>query len=163
MRSLPAARSTIQSAPNTVSPSPAAPALDSLPTAARDSTIAAPASTATETPRVSASVADSRTVARQFVTLLNQRRWSEVEQLASLGGDATLRTELVRLVHSAPDFAAGFESVASAPQVSADGFTTEFVLALEWRGGKKLVTVRLRAVAQLGQWRLAAFGTTSAA
>ncbi len=163
---------TLTSAPSDVrdslrSPSPRAlrDSAATLTTPAATGPGGAPSTVATNTaaPMAPASVADSRTVARQFVTMLNQRRWSEVEQLTSLGGDATLRTELVRLVHSAPDFAAGFETVASAPESATDGFTTEFVLAIEWRGGKKLVTVRLRAAGQPGQWRLAAFGTTPAA
>ena len=106
-------------------------------------------------------LAEARTAARQFVTILNQHRWSELEQMESLGGDATMRAELIRQTKSATEFAAGFDRVASVPLPSEDGFTTEFVLDLEWRGGKRLVAIRLRAVPQGGAWRLAAFRVTA--
>ena len=128
----------------------------SIPSSGSAAASASPVPSAAPAP--SATLADARAVARQFVTMLNQHRWSELDQLESLGGDAALRAELVRLTRSAPDFAAGFERVASVSSVTADGFTTDFVLDLEWRGGQRLVTVRLKAVPQGGTWRLAAFG-----
>ncbi|MFI5244464.1 MAG: hypothetical protein ACHQQR_04505, partial [Gemmatimonadales bacterium] len=113
-------------------------------------------------PAVSATLADARAVARAFVTLCNQRRWRDLELLGSVEGDAALRAEIVRLVHTAPDFAAGFDRVASTPSASGDGFSTEFVIDLEWRGGKRLAMVRLQAVSQNGAWKLAAFGVSPA-
>jgi serine/threonine-protein kinase len=112
-------------------------------------------------PTTSATLADARTAARQFVTMLNQHRWSELEQLEPFGGDAELRTELLQLTRSAPGFAVGFERVASLPSPTPDGFATDFIVDVEWRGGKRLATVRLRAVAQGGTWRLAAFGVST--
>ena len=105
-----------------------------------------------------ATTADARAVAREFVTMLNQRRWKELDQLGALAGDAALRAEIVRLTHNAQDYAAGFDRVASSPEANGDGFLTECVVALEWRGGHRLVLVQLRGVAQNGTWHLAAFG-----
>jgi serine/threonine-protein kinase len=145
----PVSPSTPVTAPSISPPSPSP-----APATAPPAPSSAPASTATLT--------DARAAARQFVTMLNQHRASELELLASLDGDAALRTELVRLTRSAPDFAAGFERLGSLPSAAADGFTTDFVLDLEWRGGKRLVMVRLRAVPQGGTWRLTAFGLNAA-
>jgi hypothetical protein len=118
---------------------------------------AEPASAA---PTVTATLDDARLVTRQFVTFCNQRRWRELEQLAGSGGDASLRSRLVALVRDAPDFAAGLDRVASAPVASGSDFTTDFVVDLEWRGGKMLAAVRLVAKMQDGGWRLAAFGVS---
>jgi serine/threonine-protein kinase len=126
----------------------------------------APAGSAAEpapaAPRVAAALADARAVAREFVTMLNQRRWRELEQLASLPGDAPLRTEVVRLTHSAQDFSAGFERVASPPEPNGDAFLTECVVDLQWRGGHRMVLVHLKAQLLSGAWHLAGFGTESA-
>ena len=109
-----------------------------------------------------AALADARAIAKEFVTMLNKRQWHEIDQLGFITGDAALRTELVRLVRTAPDFAAGFDRVASSPSVTGDGFETECVVDLEWRGGRRLGLVHLRAVHRDGAWRLAAFGIVPA-
>ena len=93
--------------------------------------------------------------------MCNQRRWHELESLGSLGGDAQLREQLIKAVHSAPDFSAGLDRVASSPVVGADHFVTEFVIDLEWRGGKSASTVRLQATHEGNAWRLTSFGTTA--
>ncbi|HEY9225542.1 MAG TPA: protein kinase, partial [Gemmatimonadaceae bacterium] len=89
------------------------------------------------TTTVSGSLADARAVAREFVTWCNQRRWADLDALGSIDGDAVLRAEIVRLVRTAPDFAAGFERLASTPKMFGGRFITEFVIDLEWRGGKR--------------------------
>lgn len=90
--------------------------------------------------------------------MLNQRRYRELAQVPAKGGDATARAELLRLAQNAPDFAAGFDRVASAPERTSDGFTTDFVLDLEWQGGSRLMLVQAFATMQGGSWHLAAFG-----
>ena len=99
------------------------------------------------------SVADARRLGREFVTLLNQHRYRELAQIPAVGGDAATRAELIRLTETAAEFAAGFDRVASAPSDWKDGFETDFVLDLEWRGGKKLVRVRLFASHSDTGWR----------
>jgi serine/threonine-protein kinase len=122
--------------------------------------------TASSSPPVSSTVAagattaDARTLSRQFITFCNQHRWQELERLGTLGGDATLRTELVRLVRSAPEFSAGFDRVASSPSNSGEQFSTEFVADLEWRGGHRLMVVQVQATRDNGTWRLTAFAVT---
>src|ERR1019366_6608646 len=139
--------------PRDATPLPVAPKTEAPPPAA-------PAATALG---ATATLADARAAASAFVTLLNKQRWREVEQPASLeGGDAAMRTELVRLTRTATDFAAGFDRVASPPIAAGDAFLTEFVLELEWKGGRKLVQLRVRAEKVDGAWRLAAFGASSA-
>jgi hypothetical protein len=102
-------------------------------------------------------LADARSIARTFVTLLNQRRWQEVSRLGLLRGDTTLRAELIRLVRNGADFAAGFTRVASAPEVLADGFVTECVLDLEWRGGRRSMVAELHVAYRDGSWQLSSF------
>jgi serine/threonine protein kinase len=102
-----------------------------------------------------ATTADARRFGREFVTMLNQRKHRELGQVISLGGDAALRAELIKLAESAPDFAAGFDRVASAPGPWAKGFETDFVVDLTWRGGSKLMRVQLFVESTDGAWRLA--------
>lgn len=102
-------------------------------------------------------LADARASARAFATMLNQRRWQDVERLGTIAGDTARRAEFIRLVRTAPDFAAGFDRVASAPEVTDDQFATDFVLDLEWRGGRRLVEVTLRAAYRDGAWQIAGF------
>jgi hypothetical protein len=130
--------------------------------AAADPPPATPSASRPAATAVSATTADARAVAREFVTMLNQRRWHELELLAPLPGDAALRAEVVRLTHNAQDFSAGFDRVASPPESIGDGFVTECVVDLEWHGGHRLVLVHLRAATLNGAWHLAAFGTESA-
>ncbi|MFI5311468.1 MAG: protein kinase [Gemmatimonadales bacterium] len=133
-------------------------------TATRAPASAPPAATApaTNAPTTIATLADARKVGREFATILNQHRWRDLEQLPSTGGTATLRDEMIRLTRNAPEFDAGFDRVASAPIAARDGFDTEFVLDLQWRGGKRLMTVRAHAVLRDGEWHLAGFAVDSA-
>jgi len=101
-----------------------------------------------------ATVADARRIAREFVTLLNQRRFRELAQLDQVGGDDESRAELLRLTESAPDFAAGFDRVAAAPAVWARGFETVVYLDLQWRGGARVMRVRLYCAPADGGWTL---------
>jgi serine/threonine protein kinase len=126
---------------------PDAPAAATMPSTAAASALSAPAAT----------LADARKLGREFVTLLNQRRYRELGQLQSMGGDAAMRTELIKLTESAADFAAGFDRVPAAPTQTATGLETEFYLDLEWRGGKKTMRVRLFAVPAEGGWRAVGF------
>lgn len=103
-------------------------------------------------PAVIATLADARAVAREFVTWCNQRRARDVEALASIGGDAAARDELIRLVRSAPDLAVGFDRVASSPELKGDRFVTEFAIELEWRGGRRVLSVTLQATRRDGAW-----------
>jgi serine/threonine protein kinase len=105
-----------------------------------------------------AAIADARKIARDFVTMLNQQRYRELAQVPAHGGDAAQRAELIRLVQNSQDFAAGFDRVASAPDRTPDGFVTDFVLDLEWKGGHKLMLVQTYATMQNGSWHLAGFG-----
>lgn len=98
---------------------------------------------------------DARRLGRDFVTLLNQRQYRDVAAIPAIGGDAAARDELIRLVQSAPDFAAGFDRLPASPTPWARGFDTEFDLDLEWRGGKKLMRVHLFASQVGGTWRIA--------
>ena len=109
-------------------------------------------------PAVIASVADARSVANEFLTLCNHRQWRDVERLQSLEGVAELRTELIRLVRSSPDFQAGFERLASRPVLGDRTFATDFVLDLEWRGGQRQLAVTVSAELSNGSWHLAGFG-----
>ena len=115
------------------------------------------AATAPPTAAPSATLVDARKLGREFVTLLNQRRYRELGQLQSLGGDAAVRVELIKLTESAVDFAVGFDRVPAAPTLTATGFETEFYLDIEWRGGKKTMRVRLYAVPADGGWRAMGF------
>ena len=69
----------------------------------------------TDTGAAAAVLADAHRIGRAFVTLLNQRRYREVEQIPAIGGDAASRAEFIRLTESAAEFGAGFERVCSAP------------------------------------------------
>ncbi len=102
-------------------------------------------------------LADARRLGREFVTLLNQRRAREVAQFTAIGGDAAARAELLKLTESATDFAAGFDRVPGAPEEWANGFVTEFHLDLEWRGGQKVMRIRLFASHTDGGWRTVGF------
>ena len=90
--------------------------------------------------------------------MLNRRQYRELAQVPAIGGDAAQRAELIRLTQNATDFAAGFARIASAPERTRDGFSTDFVLDLEWQGGHKLMLVTAFAAMQGGSWRLAGFG-----
>jgi hypothetical protein len=87
--------------------------------------------------------------------MLNQRKHRELGQVISLGGDAALRAELIKLTETAPDFAAGFDRVASTPGPWAKGFETDFIVDLTWRGASKLMRVQLFVESVDGAWRLA--------
>jgi hypothetical protein len=113
------------------------------------------------TPSVTATAADARAVASEFLTWCNHRQWQDVERLPSLEGAPELRTELIRLVRSAPDFQAGFERLASRPVLADRTFTTDFVLDLEWRGGQRQLRVTVSAELSNGSWHLAGFGVHS--
>ncbi|HVZ50008.1 MAG TPA: protein kinase [Gemmatimonadaceae bacterium] len=113
---------------------PPAPAIPAAPAATRD---------------------DARKLGRDFVTMLNQRQFRDVAAIPAMGGDAGARDELIRLVQSAADFAAGFDRLPVAPAPWTKGFETEFDVDLEWRGGKKLLRVRLYAAQVDGAWRIA--------
>ena len=67
------------------------------------------------------------------------------------------RAELLRLAQRANDFAVGFERMPSSPEVSGDLFITECTLALEWRGGRRMVIAELQAEFRDGAWHLSAF------
>jgi hypothetical protein len=110
------------------------------------------------TPSVTATAADARAVASEFLTWCNHRQWRDVERLPSLEGSAELRTELIRLIRSAPDLQAGFERLASRPVLADRTFTTDFVLDLEWRGGQRQLQVTVSAELSSGSWHLAGFG-----
>ena len=109
-------------------------------------------------PSATATVADARAVASEFLTWCNHLQWRDVERLPKLEGSADLRNELVRLIRSAPDFQAGFERLASRPVLSDRTFTTDFILDLEWRGGHRQLQVTVSAELSNGSWHLAAFG-----
>jgi len=109
-------------------------------------------------PAVTATVADARAVASEFLTLCNHRQWRDVDRLPSLAGSAELRTALIGLVRSAPDLEAGFDRLASRPVLSERTFTTDFVLDLEWRGGQRQLEVTVSAELSNGSWHLAGFG-----
>lgn len=109
-------------------------------------------------PSVTATVADARAAASEFLTWCNHRQWRDVERLPSLEGSAELRTELIRLIRSAPDLQAGFERLASRPVLADRTFTTDFVLDLEWRGGQRQLQVTVSAELSSGSWHLAGFG-----
>jgi hypothetical protein len=129
---------------------------DSAP--ARPATEPAPAPPADATPALAATVADARKIGKDFATMLNRHQYRELGQVPAVGGDAALRAELIRLTQSATDFAAGFDRIASSPERTKDGFSTDFVLDLEWQGGHKLMQVTAFATLQGGAWRLAGFG-----
>jgi serine/threonine-protein kinase len=128
----------------------------------RDSVVPSATPATAAAPAVSATLADARAVAKEFATWCNQRRWRDLEQLDAFEGDPSLRAELIRLVRAAPDFAAGFDRLASTPEMTGERFRTELVLDLQWRGGQRLMLVRLQALRQNGTWHLAAFGTAPA-
>lgn len=70
-----------------------------------------------------------------------------------MGGDPSARSELLKLTESAAEFAAGFDRVPSTPDEWTNGFQTEFYLDLEWRGGHKVMRVRLFAAPSDAGWR----------
>ncbi|MDQ8165202.1 MAG: protein kinase [Gemmatimonadota bacterium] len=129
------------------------------PEAAPDRPVVAPTRTEPAVPSApampAAALADARRIGREFVTLLNQRRHREVAQIPMAGGDAAARAELIRLTESAADFGAGFDRVCSAPDRWSLGFETECILDLTWRGGQKLIRVRLFATPVESGWKLA--------
>jgi serine/threonine-protein kinase len=141
-------------------PSPAAPTAAPPTTAPASPPVVAPAAPSASADH-GASVADARAIARAFVTLLNQRQRRSVQLLAALPGDVS-RAQLLSLVESAPDFAAGFDRIASAPVPTADGFETECTLDLEWRGGRTRLLVRLAAARRSGEWTLIGFAASPA-
>jgi tRNA A-37 threonylcarbamoyl transferase component Bud32 len=127
-------------------------------TPARPVTAPAPSPSADAPPAVAATVVDARKIGKDFATMLNRRQYRELAQVPAIGGDAAQRAELIRLTQNATDFAAGFDRIASAPERTRDGFSTDFVLDLEWQGGHKLMLVTAFAAMQGGSWRLAGFG-----
>ncbi|HVT37733.1 MAG TPA: serine/threonine-protein kinase [Gemmatimonadaceae bacterium] len=108
-------------------------------------------------PMATPTLADARRIGREFVTLLNHRQWREVSQLLDIGGNASQRDELVRLTRGAAEFAAGFDRIPATPVATADGFETEFVVDVQWRGGRTTMPVRATAVLKDGAWHLAGF------
>jgi hypothetical protein len=80
-----------------------------------------------------------------------------VAQLLAVGGDAAVRADLLKLAETAPEFSAGFDRVPSLPDAWTNGFETVFFLDLEWRGGRKLVRIRLYASPADGGWRTVGF------
>jgi tRNA A-37 threonylcarbamoyl transferase component Bud32 len=145
---------------------PATPRPGDQPVAAGEQPVAAatneePAPRATSAALPAYAVADARRLGREFVTMLNQRRAREVGQLTAIGGDAAARAELLKLAESATDFAAGFERVPGAPEEWAKGFVTEFHLDLEWKGGAKVMRIRLYASPADGTWRTVGFAADS--
>jgi eukaryotic-like serine/threonine-protein kinase len=156
----PAAGNTVPGKTEAVAPAPAPAAatparVDSAPSRAA---VVAPPPTEAAPAAPAAAIADARKLARDFVTMLNQLRYRELAQIPAHGGDAAQRAELIRLVQNGQDFAAGFDRVASAPDRTADGFVTDFVLDLDWKGGHKLMLVQAYATMQNGSWHLAGFG-----
>ncbi len=140
-------------------PAPAPPTrVDSSPS--RAAVIApSPTEAAPPVPTIpAAAITDARKIARDFVTMVNQQRYRELAQIPAHGGDPAQRAELIRLVQNGQDFAAGFDRVASAPDRTPDGFVTDFVLDLEWKGGHKQMLVQAYATMQNGSWHLAGFG-----
>jgi serine/threonine-protein kinase len=98
---------------------------------------------------------DARKVGREFVTMLNQRRYRELGQLPAIGGDAAARAELLKLAETAAEFSAGFDRLPSAPASWARGFDTDFEVDVQWRGGRKLFRVHVYASPGDGVWRIA--------
>jgi serine/threonine-protein kinase len=103
------------------------------------------------------SVNDARRLGREFVTLLNQRRFREIAQWPAVGGSPALRAELLKLTESATDLSAGFDRIPSAPDEWTNGFQTEFFLDLEWRDGRKTLRIRLFATPGDAGWRTVGF------
>ncbi len=154
----PAPTASVSAKTDVVAPAPApvAPArVDSSPARVA---VAAPPPTEAASTVPAAAIGDARKIARDFVTMLNQQRYRELAQIPAHGGDAAQRAELIRLVQSSQDFAAGFDRVAAAPDRTPDGFVTDFVLDLEWKGGHKLMLVQTYATMLNGSWHLAGFG-----
>ena len=145
--------------PPTAAPTAAPTAVPAAANAAANAPAPAPAPAATVSPTgaptVTAVLADARQIGRAFVTMLNQRRARELAQLDAVGGNSVTRAELMALVGTANDFAAGFERLPSAPSAWTSGFETECYLDLEWRGGHRLMRVTLYATRASGEWRLA--------
>ena len=102
-------------------------------------------------------LADARRLGREFVTLLNQRRYRDIAQFTAMGGDAAVRAELIKLTESATDFAVGFDRVPGTPEDWTSGFVTEFHLDLEWKGGARVMRIRLYASPADGTWRTVGF------
>ncbi|MCX5766349.1 MAG: serine/threonine-protein kinase [Gemmatimonadetes bacterium] len=142
---------------NSEQPQPpnAAPAL--TPPAAAPAPVARASEPIAPAARSLPTVTDARRLAREFVTQLNQHRWSELNAMPSSGGDAALRAEVIRLSRTATDFSAGFDRLPSAAVAAGERTEIEFVVDLEWRGGRRLVLVRLSAVPSADGWRSAEF------
>ena len=109
-----------------------------------------------------AALADARAAARAFVTLLNQRRVRDVERLGDAGeGEAAARRELEKSARDGNDFAAGFASMATTPEMDGASFITEFGLDAQWKSGGKDVgavyDVRLRVARQGEAWVVVAY------
>jgi hypothetical protein len=126
---------------------------------------AAPAARPDASPSVAAPAATrdtARRLGREFVTMLNQGRYRDLQAIPQVGGDAAARADLIRLVQTASGFSAGFDRLPSAPGEWASGFVTEFDLDLEWSGGKKLVRVQLFASPASGGWHVAGIAVSPA-
>jgi serine/threonine-protein kinase len=155
-----AQKSAVTTPPTDVPAPRVEPKQEEKPAPVRPEPAAAAATTPASPPAAvppAATVADARRLGREFVTLLNQHRYRELGQIPQVGGDAAARAELIKLTETAADFAAGFDRVASAPADWANGFETDFVLDLEWRGGKKQLRIRLFAAHNETGWHTAGF------
>ena len=147
----PAAAAADSVTPPSPAPEIAAPGVSVVPPAATTTAAVSPAAT----------TADARRMGREFVTLLNQRQGRAIAQLAPMGGDVRSRLELLRLVESAPDFAAGFDRLPSLPIATADGFATDFHLDLEWRGGRRRMLVQLFVAQSANGFSLSGFSVVT--
>jgi tRNA A-37 threonylcarbamoyl transferase component Bud32 len=131
------------------------PAAEAPPTERPAPTRADPPPAAAAPALPAATRADAQRLAREFVTMVNQRRFRELGQIPNAGGDATSRAELLRVAETAADLSAGFDRVASTPQMSPQGFETDFDVDLQWRGGRRVLRVLLYAVPADGGWKVA--------
>jgi hypothetical protein len=97
--------------------------------------------------------------------MMNQRRARDLERLGDAGGgDAAARRALERLVRDGDDFAAGFDRMASAPELDGSAFISEFVVEASWRSGGRdnaaLFEVRVRLARQGDAWVPVAYSVT---
>ena len=133
---------SVASSPAAVAPSPAAASTPSPPTSAV----------------TAATLADARLIASRFVTSLNQRRVREVTALTAIGGDASLRAELIARCDKAAEFSVGIDRQASTPRDWTNGFETDVSIETVWRNGRKLLRVHLYASRGADGWQLVGIG-----
>jgi serine/threonine-protein kinase len=116
--------------------------------------------------RVVATDADGRRLGNEFASLINRGRWRELETLASTGGDAAARANLIRLVRASPDVSAGLQRYPSLPLMTQDGFESELILDLQVvTGGKprtSLFTIVISGKHDDSGWHLAGWRVTGA-